>query len=54
MLPFTAIAQQEYTLFKHGSNVQTVAYSPVNPFLIASAGDNGEVIVSPNISWVSR
>ena len=42
-LPHTAVAQTEHTLFKHGSNVQTVAYSPVNPSLIASAGDNGEI-----------
>ena len=42
-LPFTATAQQEHTLFRHGSSVQTVAYSPVNPSVFASAGDNGEV-----------
>ena len=42
-LPFTATAQQEHTLFRHGSNVQTVAYSPVNPSVFASAGDNGEI-----------
>ena len=42
-LPFTANTQAEHTLFKHGSNVQTVAYSPVNPSLIASAGDTGEI-----------
>ncbi len=42
-LPFTATAQQEHTLLKHGSSVLTVAYSPVNPFLVASAGDNGEI-----------
>ena len=42
-LPHIAVAQAEHTLFKHGSNVQTVAYSPVNPFLIASAGDTGEI-----------
>ena len=42
-LPHIAVAQAEHTLLKHGSNVQTVAYSPVNPFLIASAGDNGEI-----------
>ncbi len=43
ILPHTAVAQVEHTLFRHGGNVQTVAYSPVNPFLIASAGDNGEI-----------
>jgi len=42
-LPFTATAQQEHTLFRHGSNVQTVAYSPVDPSVFASAGDNGEI-----------
>ena len=41
-LPFTAFSQ-EHTLFRHGSNVQTVAYSPVNPSIAASAGDNGEI-----------
>ena len=42
-LPLTAIAQAEHTLFNHGSSVQTVAYSPVNPFLIASSGNNGAI-----------
>ena len=42
-LSLTAVAQTEHTLLKHGSSVLTVAYSPVNPFLIASAGDNGEI-----------
>jgi len=42
-LPLTAVAQTEHTLLKHGSSVLTVAYSPVNPFLIASAGDNGVI-----------
>ena len=42
-LPSTATAQEGHTLFRHGSSVQTVAYSPVNPSLAASAGDNGEI-----------
>ena len=42
-LPVTAIAEAEHTLFRHGSNVHTVAYSPANPSLVASAGDNGEI-----------
>ena len=42
-LPLTAVAQAEHTLFKHGSNVQTVSYSPVNPSIVASAGTNGEI-----------
>jgi hypothetical protein len=42
-LPLTAAAQAEHTLLKHGSSVQTVAYSPVNPSIVASAGDNGEI-----------
>ena len=42
-LPFTAATQGEHTLFRHGSSVRTVAYSPVNPFLVASAGDSGEI-----------
>ena len=42
-LPLTAVAQAEHILFKHGSKVQTVAYSPVNPSVVASAGDNGEI-----------
>ena len=42
-LPHTAVTQTEHTLLKHGSSVLTVAYSPVNPFLVASAGDNGEI-----------
>ena len=43
MLPFIASAQQEHTLFRHGGSVQTVAYSPVNSSLIASAGDNNTI-----------
>ena len=43
MLPHTVVAQVEHTLFRHGSGVQTVAYSPVNPSIVASAGDNGEI-----------
>ena len=42
MLPFTTFAQ-EHTIFRHGSSVQTIAYSPTNPSLIASAGTNGEI-----------
>ena len=41
-LPFTTFAQ-EHTIFRHGSSVQTLAYSPTNPSLIASAGTNGEI-----------
>ena len=43
MLPHTVVAQVQHTLFRHGSSVQTVAYSPVNPSVVASAGDNGEI-----------
>ena len=43
MLPHTVVAQVEHTLFRHGSSVQTVTYSPVNPSVVASAGDNGEI-----------
>lgn len=42
-LPFTISAQQKHTLFRHGGSVQTVAYSPVNSSLIASAGDNNTI-----------
>ena len=42
-LSHTAVAQTEHTLLKHGSGVLTVAYSPVNPSLVASAGDNGVI-----------
>ncbi|MCY3550593.1 MAG: T9SS type A sorting domain-containing protein [Candidatus Poribacteria bacterium] len=42
-LPFIATAQQEHTIFRHGGGIQTVAYSPVNSSLIASAGDNGTI-----------
>ena len=41
--PLLATSQEEHTLFKHGSGVRTVAYSPVNPSLVASAGDNSEI-----------
>ena len=44
MLPFTAFAQEQ-TLFRHGGSVRTVAYSPVNPFIIASAGDSRAVML---------
>ena len=43
MLPFTISAQQEHTLFRHGGSIRTVAYSPVNSSLFASAGDNRAV-----------
>ena len=42
-LPFIATAQQEHTIFRHGGGIQTVAYSPVNSSLIASAGDNNTI-----------
>ena len=42
-LPFTISAQQKHTLFRHGGSIRTVAYSPVNSSLIASAGDNRAV-----------
>ncbi len=42
-LPFTISAQQEHTLFRHGGSIRTVAYSPVNSSLFASAGDNRAV-----------
>ena len=41
-LPFTAFAQ-EHTFFRHGGSVETVAYSPINSFLVASGGDNRAV-----------
>ena len=41
-LPFTAFAQ-EHTIFRHGGSVETVAYSPINSFLVASGGDNRAV-----------
>ena len=42
MLPFTAFAQ-EHTFFKHGGSVKAVVYSPVNPLVLASAGDSRAV-----------
>ncbi len=42
ILPHIAFAQ-EHTIFRHGSSVQTIAYSPTNPSVIASAGTNGEI-----------
>ena len=42
-LPFPISAQENHTVFRHGGSVQTVAYSPVNSFLIASAGDNNTI-----------
>jgi len=44
-LAFTAAAQEAHTVFRHGGSVQTVAYSPVNPSLFASAGDRGAIKV---------
>lgn len=41
-LAFTAVAQ-EHTIFRHGGSIQTVAYSPGNSSLFASAGTNGEI-----------
>ena len=41
-LPFSIFAQ-EYTYFNHGGSVKTVAYSPVNSSLIASAGGSHTV-----------
>ncbi len=41
-LPFTAFAQ-EHTFFRHDGSVETVAYSPINSFLVASGGDNRAV-----------
>ena len=43
-LAFTAVAQ-EHTIFRHGGSIQTVAYSPGNPSLFASAGDTGAIKV---------
>ena len=40
--PFTAFTQ-EHTFFNHGGSVRAVAYSPVNPLVIASAGDSRAV-----------
>ncbi|MXY99117.1 T9SS type A sorting domain-containing protein [Candidatus Poribacteria bacterium] len=40
--PFTAFTQ-EHTFFRHGGSVRTVAYSPVNPLVLASAGDSRAV-----------
>ncbi len=42
MLPFTAFTQ-EHTFFRHGGSVRTVAYSPVNSAVVASAGDSRAV-----------
>ena len=44
MLPFTAFTQ-EHTFFRHGGSVRTVAYSPVNPLVIASGGDSRAVML---------
>ena len=40
--PFTAFAQ-EHTFFRHGGSVETVAYSPINSFLVASGGSGRAV-----------
>ena len=42
-LPFIATAQQEHTIFRHGGGIQTVAYSPMNSSVFASAGENREI-----------
>lgn len=44
-LPFTTFSQTEHTVFRHDGSVQTVAYSPRDPFLFASAGDTGAIEV---------
>ena len=44
MLPFTAFTQ-EHTFFQHGGSVRTMVYSPVNPLVIASAGDSRAVML---------
>lgn len=41
-LPFTAFAQ-DHTFFRHGGSVETVAYSPINSSLVASAGSSRAV-----------
>lgn len=38
-----SVFPQEHTVLRHGSEVRTVAYSPANSSIIASAGDNGEI-----------
>ena len=43
-LPFTAFTQ-EHTILRHGGSVRAVAYSPTNPFVIASAGDSRAVML---------
>ena len=42
-LPFTISAQQKHTLFRHGSSVKSVVYSPVNSSVIASGGSGRAV-----------
>ena len=42
-LPFTISAQEKHTSFRHGSSIRTVAYSPVNSSVVASAGDSGTI-----------
>ena len=44
MLPFTAFTQ-EHTFFEHGGTVRSVAYSPVNPLVLASGGDSRAVML---------
>ena len=42
IIPFTTFAQV-HTVYSHGGSVETVAYSPVNSSLIASAGGDNSV-----------
>ncbi len=44
ILPFATFAQ-ERAFFRHGGSVRTVAYSAVNPIVLASAGDSRAVRV---------
>ena len=43
-VPFSAAAETLHT-FRHGGSIRTVAYSPVNPSLVVSAGDTGIIKV---------
>ncbi len=44
IFPCVATAQEDaHTVLSHGSVIRTVAFSPTNPFLVASAGDSGEI-----------
>jgi len=42
IIPFATYAQ-EHTVYTHGGSVETVAYSPINSSLIASAGSDNTV-----------